>query len=59
MSSVSYSVAEQAAPLSAVSSLLGASPAMQEVFRLIERVGSLPTALNEQHSSRRRAIVAS
>jgi len=39
MSSVSYSVAEQAAPLSVVSSLLGASPAMQEVFRLIERVG--------------------
>jgi two-component system response regulator HydG len=39
MSSVSYSVAEQAAPLSAVSSLLGASAAMQEVFRLIERVG--------------------
>ena len=39
MSSVSYSVAEQAAPLSAVGSLLGASPAMQEVFRLIERVG--------------------
>jgi DNA-binding NtrC family response regulator len=39
MSSVSYSVAEHAAPLSAVGSLLGASAAMQEVFRLIERVG--------------------
>jgi DNA-binding NtrC family response regulator len=48
MSSVSYSVAEQAAPLSAVGPfaplsaggpLLGASAAMQEVFRLIERVG--------------------
>jgi DNA-binding NtrC family response regulator len=39
MSSVSYRVAGQAAPLSAVGSLLGSSPAMQEVFRLIERVG--------------------
>jgi two-component system response regulator HydG len=45
MNSVSYSFSEQrvseqhGAPLSAVGSLLGASPAMQEVFRLIERVG--------------------
>jgi two-component system response regulator HydG len=39
MSSVSYSVAEQAAPMIAMGSLLGASPPMQEVFRLIERVG--------------------
>jgi DNA-binding NtrC family response regulator len=36
MDSVSYSYSE---PLTAVGSLLGASPAMQEVFRLIERVG--------------------
>jgi DNA-binding NtrC family response regulator len=35
----SYSFSEQTAPLGAVTSLLGASPAMQEVFRLIERVG--------------------
>jgi len=45
MNSVSYSFSEQRvseqqrARLSAVGSLLGASPAMQEVFRLIERVG--------------------
>src|SRR5450432_4101871 len=39
MSSVSHSVAETATPLSTVGSLLGASPPMQEVFRLIERVG--------------------
>jgi DNA-binding NtrC family response regulator len=45
MSSVSYSVAEQPAPLSAVGSLLGASPAMQEVFRLIERVGPTEAAV--------------
>ena len=36
MDSVSYGYSE---PLTAVGSLLGASPAMQEVFRLIERVG--------------------
>jgi transcriptional regulator with PAS, ATPase and Fis domain len=36
---VSYSLVEPSARLSAVGSLLGASPAMQEVFRLIERVG--------------------
>jgi DNA-binding NtrC family response regulator len=39
MNSVSYGFAEQPAPLTPVGSLLGASPAMQEVFRLIERVG--------------------
>jgi two-component system response regulator HydG len=39
MNSVSYSFAEQSAPLTVVGSLLGASAAMQEVFRLIERVG--------------------
>jgi len=39
MSSVSYSFSEQLAPTSAGGCLLGASPAMQEVFRLIERVG--------------------
>ena len=40
MNSVSNQVfSEQPAPLTAVGSLLGASPAMQEVFRLIERVG--------------------
>ena len=40
MSSVIHSVAPQAAPpMSAVGSLVGASPAMQEVFRLIQRVG--------------------
>jgi len=49
MNSVSYSlseqrVPEQRAPLTAISSLLGASPAMQEVFRLVERVG--PTEAN-------------
>jgi two-component system response regulator HydG len=37
MNSVSYGFAEQ--PLTAVGSLLGASPAMQKVYRLIERVG--------------------
>src|SRR5450631_2047083 len=39
MNSVSYGFAEQPAPLTPVGSLLGASPAMQVVFRLIERVG--------------------
>src|ERR1700678_1309404 len=39
MNSVSYSFSEQTAPHGAAGSLLGASPAMQEVFRLIERVG--------------------
>jgi DNA-binding NtrC family response regulator len=44
MSSVSHDFAEQPEPLSAVggftaASLLGASPAMQEVHRLIDRVG--------------------
>jgi DNA-binding NtrC family response regulator len=38
MNSVSHLYSEQPS-LSAVGSLLGASPAMQEVFRLIERVG--------------------
>jgi len=38
MNSVSHGYSEQSS-LSAVGSLLGASPAMQEVFRLIERVG--------------------
>jgi len=38
MNSVSHGYSEQPS-LSAVGSLLGASPAMQEVFRLIERVG--------------------
>jgi DNA-binding NtrC family response regulator len=38
MNSVSHGYSEQPF-LSAVGSLLGASPAMQEVFRLIERVG--------------------
>jgi DNA-binding NtrC family response regulator len=39
MNSVSLSFPEQSAPLAAIGSLLGSSPAMQEVFRLIERVG--------------------
>jgi two-component system response regulator HydG len=39
MSSVSYSFSEQSPPLGVGGALLGASPAMQEVFRLIERVG--------------------
>jgi DNA-binding NtrC family response regulator len=39
MDSVSYSFAPQSTPLNAIGPLLGASPAMQEVFRLIERVG--------------------
>jgi DNA-binding NtrC family response regulator len=39
MNSVSHGFAEQPVPLTPVGSLLGASPAMQEVFRLIERVG--------------------
>ena len=40
MNSVSNQVfPDQPAPLTAVGSLWGASPAMQEVFRLIERVG--------------------
>ena len=38
VSHVSHGYSEQPSP-SAVGSLLGASPAMQEVFRLIERVG--------------------
>jgi two-component system response regulator HydG len=47
MNSVSFSLSEQRVserPLTAIGSLLGASPAMQEVFRLIERVG--PTEAN-------------
>src|SRR5882724_9094176 len=49
MNSVSYGLSEQRvsgqrAPLTALGPLLGASPAMQEVFRLIERVG--PTEAN-------------
>ena len=39
MDSVSYGLAEQPGPPCAVGSLLGESPAMNEVFRLIERVG--------------------
>jgi two-component system response regulator HydG len=39
MSSVSYSFSERTAPSGPGGRLLGASPAMQEVFRLIERVG--------------------
>src|ERR1700730_9420154 len=39
MNNASHVFSEQRAPLSAVGSLLGASPAMQQVFRLIERVG--------------------
>jgi DNA-binding NtrC family response regulator len=39
MDNVSYGFAEQPGPLYAVGSLLGGSPAMNEVFRLIERVG--------------------
>src|ERR1019366_7384468 len=39
MNSVSHGFAEQPVPLTPVGPLLGASPAMQEVFRLIERVG--------------------
>jgi DNA-binding NtrC family response regulator len=39
MNNVSHVFSEQRSPLSAVGSLLGASPAMQQVFRLIERVG--------------------
>jgi DNA-binding NtrC family response regulator len=39
MDSASHGFAEQPAPLTSVGSMLGASPAMQEVFRLIERVG--------------------
>jgi two-component system response regulator HydG len=37
--SVSYSFSPQPAPVRQVDSLLGVSPAMQEVYRLIERVG--------------------
>src|SRR5579863_575574 len=49
MNSVSYGlseqrVSEQQTPMTAIDSLLGASPAMQEVFRLIERAG--PTEAN-------------
>ncbi len=39
MNSVSYSCPPQPAGTSGVGPLVGASPAMQEVFRLIERVG--------------------
>jgi DNA-binding NtrC family response regulator len=39
MNSVSRGFSEQSAPVSATGVLLGASPVMQEVFRLIERVG--------------------
>jgi two-component system response regulator HydG len=39
MSSASDSLFEQSAPAAAIGCLLGASQAMQEVFRLIERVG--------------------
>jgi DNA-binding NtrC family response regulator len=39
MDSVSYDFAQQSTPSNAVGPLLGASPAMQEVFRLLERVG--------------------
>jgi DNA-binding NtrC family response regulator len=39
VNNMNYGLAEQRAPLTAIGSLLGASPAMQEVFRLIERVG--------------------
>jgi DNA-binding NtrC family response regulator len=39
MSSASDSLFEQSAPVTAIGTLLGASQAMQEVFRLIERVG--------------------
>jgi two-component system, NtrC family, response regulator HydG len=39
MNSVSRGVSEQSAPVPAAGVLLGASPVMQEIFRLIERVG--------------------
>jgi DNA-binding NtrC family response regulator len=39
MNNVSHVLSEQQASLTAIGSLLGASPAMQQVFRLIERVG--------------------
>jgi transcriptional regulator with PAS, ATPase and Fis domain len=39
MDSVTYSFPQQSTPLNAIGSLMGASPVMQEVFRLIERVG--------------------
>jgi DNA-binding NtrC family response regulator len=39
MDSVSYNFAPQSTPLNAIGPLMGASAAMQEVFRLIERVG--------------------
>jgi len=39
MDSINYSFTERPAPLIVAASLLGKSPAMQEVFRLIERVG--------------------
>ena len=39
MSSVNHRVAGLSAPRAADGSMLGASPVMQEVFRLIERVG--------------------
>jgi len=39
MNNVSHVFSEQRESLTAIGSLLGASPAMQQVFRLIERVG--------------------
>jgi DNA-binding NtrC family response regulator len=39
MNSVSRGFAEQSGPVPAAGGLLGASPVMQEIFRLIERVG--------------------
>src|ERR1700730_8721064 len=49
MNSVSFGlseqrISEQRAPLTAIGTLLGASPAMHEVLRLVERVG--PTEAN-------------
>jgi DNA-binding NtrC family response regulator len=39
MNSVGHVFPEQQAPLTSLGSLLGASPAMQHVFRIIERIG--------------------
>ena len=39
MNSLSRGFSEQSAPVPAAGALLGASPVMQEIFRLIERVG--------------------
>ena len=39
MNSVSREFAEEPAPLDSAETLMGTSPAMQEVYRLIERVG--------------------